>query len=311
VTTHAEEIKAALIGIGVALGAAGLVAAIAGVVAAINPVTLIIAAIVAAVGLLSAAWTGNWGGIRDTVTQIWEGFLKPILTVLWDWLSTNIPAALETLSGFWTGTLLPAIQAVWAFMTDSVFPLFQAIAKFLDAVFSVAVRALAGIWENIFLPPLQTIYGFLQDNIFPIFRELSEFVERTFQPVFEELGEFFDNSLVPAFTAIGDAISGVIDWLNTMADTLQNMALPEWMTPGSPTPWEIGLLGINRAMGELNQQLPVLAHGLQMQPNGMPLGLASSVDQSVSNSVQVIGNVIIRGDTTPGSLGTALKGRRY
>jgi hypothetical protein len=82
------------------------------------------------------------------------------------------------------------------------------------------------------------------------------------------------------------------------------------MTPGSPTPWETGLVGINKAMRELNQQLPILAQGLNIQP-GMPLGLGGAVDQSVNSSVQVIGNVIIRGDTTPDSLGAALQGQRY
>jgi len=309
VATHAEEIKAALIAIGAALGAAGLVAVIASIVAAINPVTLIIGALILCIGYLSAAWTGNWGGIRDTVTQIWEGFLKPVFTTLWTWLSTNIPLALQTLSAFWTGTLLPAIQQVWAFLNDSIFPLFVAIATFLDAVFSLAVRALAGIWQNVFLPPLQEVYAFLQENIFPIFREIVDFVVSKFQPVFEDLGNFISTKLVPAFQGIGDAIAGVIDWLYTMADALTTMQLPDWMTPGSPTPWENGLVGINKAMRELNQKLPILAQGLSTQP-GMPLGLGS-LDQSVNSSVQVIGNVIIRGDTPPGGLAAALQGRRY
>jgi len=309
VTVHAEEIKAALIAIGAALAAAGIISVIAGIVAAINPVTLVIAAIVAAIGLLAAAWTGNWFGIRDALTQVWEGFLMPVLTTLWTWLSTNIPLALQTLSAFWTGTLLPAIQGVWAFLNDFVFPLFSAIATFLDAVFGLALRTLAGIWQGVLLPPIQEIFGFLQDNIFPIFQEVSGFVSSTFQPTLEKFGSFLSGKLVKAFKAIGDAIGDVIGWLQDMAKMFDSIELPDWMTPGSPTPWENGLVGINKAMKELNQQLPILAQGLNIQP-GMPLGLGA-VDQSVSNSVQVIGNVIIRGDTTAGSLGAALQGRRY
>lgn len=309
VTVHAEEIKAALIAIGAALAAAGIISVIAGIVAAINPVTLVIAAIVAAIGLLAAAWTGNWFGIRDALTQVWEGFLMPVLTTLWTWLSTNIPLALQTLSAFWTGTLLPAIQGVWAFLNDSVFPLFSAIATFLDAVFGLALRTLAGIWQGVLLPPIQEIFGYLQDNIFPIFQEVSGFVSSTFQPALEKFGNFLSRNLVKAFKGVGEAIGDVIDWLREMADIFDSIELPDWMTPGSPTPWENGLVGINKAMKELNQQLPILAQGLNIQP-GMPLGLGA-VDQSVSNSVQVIGNVIIRGDTTAGSLGAALQGRRY
>jgi hypothetical protein len=70
-------------------------------IAALAPVLLPIAAIGAAVGLLVTAWNKDWGGMRTTLTSWWEHGIKPILTTIWDWLSTNIPKALRTLKGVW------------------------------------------------------------------------------------------------------------------------------------------------------------------------------------------------------------------
>lgn len=314
VTVHAEEIKAALIGIGAALAAAGIIGIIAGIVAALNPATLIITAIVAAVGLLSAAWTGNWLGIRDVITQVWDGYIKPAFEALWAFLSTTIPAALQTLSGFWTGTLLPAIQVVWSFIQDNLFPLFAAVADFMSAVLGVAVTALAGLWQNVLMPPLQAVYGFFQDNILPIFKVIGDYLKKTLQPVFESFSGFLSGKMVSALKAITSAIGKVVDYLQDMASALNNLDLPDWLTPGSPTPWEIGLVGINKAMRDLNLQLPVLAKQLdQSLPSAAAVpGLGGFGQSSVQNdSFQFFAPVVIQGETTPGSLGSNLKGRLY
>jgi hypothetical protein len=359
VQTHAQEIKAALIGIGAALAAAGIGGIIAGIVAAINPVTLIIAGIAAAIGVLSAAWAGNWGNVRARFEEVWA-ILQPALQQLWDWLSTNIPLALQALSGFWTGTLLPAVQAVWnfleanlfpvlqkigefigfilvadiqalsaiwtnvllpalqavwSFLQTYIFPLLQAIGKFISAVFSLYLRALAALWQNILLPALKQVYQYLKDNVFPLFQKLGDFISKTFQPVISALSTFLSNKLAPAFKAIADAVKGVIQWIATLADRLNNLELPAWLTPGSPTPWEIGLLGINDAMAELNKQLPTLAAGLNLHVSGSVPGIPGNAQQQGDNvqndQFQFYAPVIVQGSTPAGSLGARLKGRRY
>lgn len=336
VTTHAEQIKSVLIGIGAAFAAfviissvvsfiTGLIATvtalagtftaaggvIGGIVALLGgPVTLIIGAIALAIGLFAAAWKNNWGGIRETLTALWEKSLKPALTQLWTWLSTNIPAALQTLSKFWKDTLLPAIRQVWEFLNTSVFPLFEAIGTFINAVFSLAFRALAGVWQNVLLPAFENVWRTLKTNVFPIFTTIGDYISKTLQPIFNTLSNFLKNNLAPAFTTISSAISGVIGWLTRMAGLLNNLQLPGWMTPGSPTPWELGLIGINKAMRELNKTLPVLSSNLNLQPRGAgSLGLGSSSTQN--DQFQFFAPVVIQGETTPGSLGAVLKGVRY
>lgn len=258
---------------------------------------------------LSIAWVSTWLQIHDIMVSVWEGFLKPLFDRMFGSLSIQLPAALQTLSGFWTGTLLPAIQAVWGFLNDSLFPLFAAIADFMGAVFGVVLRALAGIWQNVLLPPLQRIFGVLQDNLLPIFKEVVSFIQTKVQPVFEEFGAFVDENLVPAFEGISTAIASIIEWLTTMASQLNNMQLPSWMTPGSPTPWEIGLVGINKALAELNNQIPSLTSNLNNSLGNFALPGTSG--GSVQNDeFNFFAPVIVQGGT-PGSLAGRLKGRRF
>jgi hypothetical protein len=312
VTTHAEEIKAALIGIGAALAAAGIVTAIvsivSAIVAAVNPITLVILAIVAAVGLLSAAWTGNWGGIRDTVTNFWEGTLKPAFEALRTWLATNIPIAIQALSNIWTGTLLPAIQAVWGFLSGTLFPLLQAVSEFIGAVFSLVLRALAGFWQNILLPALEAVWGFLDRNILPIFRTVGDYLSKTLQPIIETFGGFLNENLLPAFNGINGAIQKLIDWLRQMAEKIKSIELPWWLTPGSPTPWEVGLVGINDALSDLNKQLPAMARGLDAI--GLSGAVAVSNVRSNNESYAFYAPVVIQ-ESGPGNLAETLKARRF
>lgn len=58
-----------------------------------------------------------------------------------------------------------------------------------------------------------------------------------------------------AIEGISNAIKGVIGWVDRMIDKFNaaKNALPDWMTPGSPTPLELGLRGIGDALKDVDQ----------------------------------------------------------
>lgn len=261
---HWYAFQNALLAIGAVLGGAGIVSVLASIGAVLAAINWPIVAIVAAVGLLAAAWTENWFGIRDILTGAWEA-LWPVLQMLWTWLSTTLTTALQTLSTVWQTVLWPAMQTVWTWMSEVLFPFFQSVGNFMSAVFEVALRALAGVWQNVLLPAIQAVNKWLKDNIWPIFQEVSTFVAETFTPVIDKLGK--------AFTTVADAIKKAKEKLDDLAEKLRNVKLPDWMTPGSPTPWEIGLLGVDAAMQTLNSDIPRLGRamsGLSMPSMLMP-----------------------------------------
>lgn len=255
-----------------------VVTAVAGALSiGVAPLLLIIGGIIAVVALLYAAWTNNWGGIQEKAAAFWA-WLQPILQSLWDWLSVNVPLALATLKGWWdiaitalanlwTNVLQPAIAAVWAWLSGTLFPFLAALANFLSAVFEVALTALAGIWENVLAPALQVVWSWLSEKLSPAFQWLADFWNETLQPVVEKIAEWIGTKLTEAFGWLSEKIGEVTDWLNDMADMLRNMSLPDWMTPGSPTPWEIGLRGVGSALDDLTgKKLPRFGATLEMTP---------------------------------------------
>ena len=266
---HQGVIVGVLVALGVALGVFAVTSAQAGI-AAITPwlpAIAIILGIAAVVALLYEAWTNNWGGIQDKAAAVWA-FLQPIFEAVRTWLAENIPVAIAALSAFWTNTLQPAIQQVWGFIQQDLIPLFEAVWALLEVAGGLAITALTGYWENVLQPGLEVVWAFIQDKVIPIFEEIWGFITGTFMPALGELaGEMEgplsdafqwlkDKVLDPvrgAFDHISEAVQGVIGWIGGLTEKLRNIQLPAWLTPGSPTPFELGLRGIGAALAELER----------------------------------------------------------
>jgi hypothetical protein len=251
-----------LAGLGVAVLAFGVSVATAAWAAMVPmlPVIVIIAAVGAAAYLLYEAWTNNWGGIRDYLMGVWER-LQPVFNVLKEWLSVAIPVALAILRAWWDKTL-DNLKMVWGFLTEYIFPIFKALGDVLGAVLGVAFKAIAGIIQNVIVPAFQKMWQWIDTYIMPTIRKVADWL---------------DEHLRPAFEAIGKEIKGVVAWLEVLAYRLGRMDLPDWMTPGSPTPWEMGLRGVNSVMQQLSRSsLPTFSAALQLQPQ--PIFATGAVD---------------------------------
>jgi len=225
------------------------------------PVIAVLVAIAAVVYLLYQAWTTNFGGIQEKLQAVWA-VVQPVLQMLWDWLSTNIPIALQALSDFWQNVLLPAIMKVWEWMQSVLFPFLSSLADFIGAVLGKAIEALAGIWQNVLQPALEKIWAFIRDNLFPLLERFGGWLSEKFGPIFD---------------GISSAIEKATGWLGEMAEKIKNIQLPAWMTPGSPTPWELGLLGVGDAMRQLARtEMPAFTSALELQAS--PMGVGSSLN---------------------------------
>ena len=257
VSEHAEELKGALIGIGAVLAAAGIAAAITGIAGAIASLASPVGIIIALVAVLGAAWAGNWGGIRDIVTDVWEDILRPAFEALHAWLAENLPKALVFLSDMWNNVLYPAIHAVWDFLNTYVFPLLSNLAQLIGAILYKAAEALAGLFVNVVIPGFQRFWQVIGD----IVREIGE----RLQPVLNWLKDHALPPIERAFRDIADAVQGAIRWIGDLAGRIASIRLPHWLTPGSPTPFEIGLRGIADAMRDLSRlALPQLETELRL-----------------------------------------------
>jgi hypothetical protein len=103
VRDHAEELKGAIIGIAVVLGAAVLLSALASAAAAVAFLVSPVGLVIVAAGLLGAAWRTNMFGIRDwtdeTIPKViawWED-----LMVTWDQLVFIIGWGVDQVIAWW------------------------------------------------------------------------------------------------------------------------------------------------------------------------------------------------------------------
>jgi hypothetical protein len=225
---HGPALEAAFLAVGAVLGGSALVAAIPGILAGIGgalaALTSPIALIVAGVALLGVAWGENWGNIQGITAGV-----------------------IDALVGFWNGTLLPALQAIWTFLSVDMMPIWQALGDLLNTAVTLAITALAGIWEKTLLPALKSAGTWISD---------------TFGPILEKFKGWLDD-VTGGAEGISGAIGTVVGWIENLTAKLGSVKLPDWMTPGSPTPWEMGLRGIADALGEVsNAQMPQLSAGL-------------------------------------------------
>jgi hypothetical protein len=243
-----------LAAIGVAIAAFVYVTVIPAALAALSalaPIILIMALVAGAAYLVYTAWTQNWGGIQTKLTALWAQ-LQPVFLALKQWLEVNIPIALAALANFWTTVLLPAIQAVWSWMSSTLFPFLSAVGNLIGTVIGLAVRILAGLWVNVLWPALKKVI---------------DWIETKLVPVLEPLGIFIKEVFVKAMEALKKIIDGVTTAIKKLTDALGTVELPDWLTPGSPTPFEMGLRGIHKALSDINRMsLPKFASNLQFSP---------------------------------------------
>ena len=137
----------------------------------------------------------------------------------------------------------------------------QAIA---DAFTNYIIPAVVGAWDLI--SPLLM-------GIIDIILDLATLIMQVATGDWTGAWETIQNIAKTAISAVVDAINVVIGWINQLGANLGSIELPDWLTPGSPTPFELGLRGIGDALRSVARQgLPELQAGLQLSAVGVPAG---------------------------------------
>jgi len=209
ISANWPTIQGVLIGIGAAIATIGVILAVSNIYGAVVAIGAVLATvslpvvlIVAAVGLLAAAWATNFGGIRDTLTQVWTGTLQPALQQLWTWLQINIPIAIAAVATFWESTLKPALETVGNFIATKVVPVLSDIVLWLQTNIPIAIDAVVGFWNNTLMPALTTAWDWLKANLFPTLESLGNLLSVIVGKAVEVLAGLWENTLLPALTSV-------------------------------------------------------------------------------------------------------------
>lgn len=316
---HFNEFKQALIGVGAALGAGIFAALVASLFALLTPVNLIIIAAGLLGAAWATNWGGIqektfavWAVVQPILMQLgqflmtnipialqalaiaWENVLLPAMSLVMDymvgpmfnaidvlanvWLSLA-SARLEALSKTWTDVLLPAITAIWNYFDQNIMPLWRTVVQFVDAVFSKAVETLAVIWRAKLLPALTAVWDFISKNVLPIFNEIWSAIAEKLQPAIGDITE-------EVFPPFQKGLEGITKWVKDLTgffqgltDAVKNFDPAAIITPGSPTPFEIGLRGIADAANAAGIGLGAMGRALQINPRAIDqlLGVARNI----------------------------------
>ncbi len=239
-----------LIGLGIAV-ASVVIPALISVLTTIGPIILVFLLVVAAVALLRAAWENDFLGIRTSFQETWKR-LQSAFKMIREWFERTMPPLIERLRQVWEEDLQPAIETFGQIIEEDIMPLIGGDGMQSD------------------LSGLEVLLTILTGGL---------------------------NIAVEAFSRMArgvrttvDAVKDVIDWLQRLNDKLGGVSLPWWLTPGSPTPFEMGLRGISGAVRDLSRvQLPHLQQNL----GGMGVGGPASAGLAGGNvttiqSLQVI-----------------------
>lgn len=216
------------------------------------------------------------------IVQLFSGLATELVGRLLPPFMQLVSAVLPIVAQLFTtviGAIMPLLDAILPPLTDLILMLIEAILPLIEellppfaTLFTTLIAAIAPLLATI-LPVLVQLFGVILELLIPIIEliatgliiqmdALSKIIETYVIPAIQKFSDWIDNKVVPAINGIRDAIAPVIDWVRNLADSLSNITLPDWMTPGSPTPLELGLRGISSAMGQLDS----IAGGMSLSP---------------------------------------------
>lgn len=171
------------------------------------------------------------------------------------------------------GTLMTAVGAISTFLAG---PLAAAIGGTVVA-FAPVLAIIAAVIAIVVLlkRAWDTNFGGIQEKTAVVVNYMKE----NLLPIFNNVADFVGGALTKAFNGIANAIQWVIDKVKDVIGWFGkiDVSLPDWLVPGSPTPFETGLRGIGSAFDSLkNKDFMVNASANVDQPTGLMEQLSSN-----------------------------------
>lgn len=240
-----------------------------------------------AIQFLSDFWTNTLNPLLQQFGVFVQESIIPILTQLGQWFQEFLPVAIQFLTDSWNNILLPAIQIVWAFITETLIPAWQDVAVVLNDFIQNILPVLSEVWNTLVetfntsvKPALNELFAALGELAAALGMNTTE-TEGTataavalkaildplittiqvLTPVITVLGEALSiiigfvtrkveeiTNLISAFTSLTDSTQSVTDRILNLTSAVADITFPDILTPGSPTPFEKGLTGIEGAL---------------------------------------------------------------
>jgi tape measure domain-containing protein len=237
-------------------------------------------------------FTAAWNLIQPTI-QVLMDFVNTYVMPIWNAVAslfqTVLATAISIAAYFWTSILLPAIQGVQKIINDDLMPVINDIVDIFNLIAGIVGTAFAGFWQNVLLPPLEKIYAQFNEFILPILTKVRDFIRDEIGP---KIKWFLDEIISPLVTALETGLHNALQWfydiLQKIKKFLEGFELPDWLSPGSPTPLELGLRGINKELDKLgSKRMPNVDAMINGMPGLNPMRSFASATAAGGNGVTV------------------------
>lgn len=224
------------------------------------------------------------------VQQSWQIYGEPTMQEMHTWFDANVPDALLHLQETWALTVHPAMIELARLWDETLEPALTSLAGMLgitlvnrgaDAVNSLdsvsdSTDFLTAALDIVVIALDQAMLGFSL-MVFAI-QDVIDWVEQMVLGIMIFI-DVAENILIGTLGGVLLILDPVVDSFRVMRRTLNDMvsvmqifaeglaslddAIPEWLIPGSPTPFELGLRGVSDAMQQLSRTgMPQLNMGL-------------------------------------------------
>lgn len=197
--------------------------------------TIVQTALVLIQGIVMGMLALVLGFIQDHGAQIHQ-----VLTNAWTIISSLIAATLALIQGVLQAALAifqgdwqaawTAIQTMSVTITQAIGSIIVAALDTIAAFFGTSLDGIKSQWESNF--------GALAQ----IAESLMARAREAIQPALDGISG--------AFGAIKGAIDSAVEAVRRFIDAAANISVPDILTPGSPTPFELGIRGISAALNE-------------------------------------------------------------
>ena len=186
------------------------------------------------VGEQGGGAAGSMARIKTTFenlkTELGRYFL-PIAEKVLAWVGEKLPPAIEWLRGVWDKmqARFARFKAIYEeFIKPPLDRLKEAFGELMEAL-GINEESMGKLGET-----FAKVFAWFQESTFDIWLDVV-------------IG------LISGLVSAIEAAVGMIEWFRGAWESLTNIRLPDWLTPGNPTPFELGIRGITDAMADLNQ----------------------------------------------------------
>lgn len=255
------QIGAAFSGLGISWGSVGqaLLQATGMVFSAIG--VIIVAAIGAIIGLVSAVAAG----VAEMISW-WSELLVS---------TTTIVAGITQL---FAGEFSVGLTNIWNGLMETLALILTGGFRIVTAIFKGFFSSVIGFWQGFY----NTLVG---HSIVPdLIDAIVEQFQRLIAPIEKLTGEVFSKFL-EGIEGISDAVKDLTGYFKGLVSIVKNFSLPDVLTPGSPTPFELALIGISEAAQSAAGSMQDFSNAL----NGANFDKLLGIDRNLTDPLRIAG----------------------